>query len=1341
MLLPLFALLLVATGTATADNYTRGTLYTIRPASASGRVLTYDTATGRAHVAKTDAASAAQHWTITELAGSWRIINPFSNVAVRTVGEAVVTGENNGSDEAQLWKTEDAVGGAVLLVPANRPDVAASVAKDGTIALIDKAKARNNKSAHFVITKAATAGFDVALTYRIRSVAHPEQVLGNGDSGENNAAIVGETADDANRGQYWTVKMLDLTDRVVENAFYTQNFDDGGGNAAIDYLLQWPAEDGVWNNAKFHFEPVSGQTDTYLIISASKAKEGKMYALRDGRLRLVAKNTADREAWFTFEQVEKPKISAPKWEDETVFGENKLVTVAQYMPYANEAEMLADKAYYDTPWTVPVSTRYLSLDGTWRFNFVPEPSQRPLDFYAEGYDVSAWDTIPVPSNWEMHGYDRPIYCNVEYPHSNTPPYIKARPGFNDGGKNYGINPVGSYVRTFDLPADWTSRRTLLHFGGIYSAALVWVNGAYVGYTQGSNNDSEFDVTSNLRAGSNTIAVQVFRWSDGSYLECQDMFRMSGIHRSVYLYSIPTTAVRDHYVTTTTRDNFKTADVHTQFVVETAGAQTPKAGYSLMASLYSPQGEKLATSDLKVGKGTKAEGCFTSDTLAADFNVENPQLWTAETPTLYTLRVVEKDESGNELMAFSTKVGIRTVEIVGTQVHINGKPVFFKGVNTQDTDPLRGRAVTTDDMLQDVLMLKRYNFNLIRTSHYPKNARMYAMFDHYGVYCMDEADLEDHANQSISDRPSWIPSFVDRIDRMVRRDRNHPSVVFWSLGNEGGGGSNFGHCYDAAKRLDTRPVHYEGTRDGKDYGGNRFSDMYSKMYPGMNWMNKYHNAFERPMFICEIAHSMGSSTGNMREYVESSLTSKSIVGLGIWDWIDQAIYEPSEIKAGTYAGRLRTGYDYPGPHQGNFCCNGLIPATRTESAKLLEVKAAYQYVGFRLGKVDKAKNTAEVTLRNGYDFTSLAGFDLRYDVMTDGNVGSSKTVRVGDVQPGDSVTLTLRLPKAKLAKAAAEGTEVFLNLHVLHHDATLYADAGHEAAQAQFVLNERGGLAAVKGNPKKDGDMLCTDGAGSLIVGNDNVQLTFDQVTGRLTGLTLGGRSIIAPDGGFVYSNHRWNENDRFADTSDGLNAEGTVSVEPMGTAVKVKTTRGGSLCNTTVNYTVYPEGIVDVEASFDPQAANLRRAGLVCLIDSAFSRVDYYAHGPRENYVDRLDGCPVGRYTSTVKGMIEYNQKPQSTGDRVGLRDLTLTAADGTALRLETEGDVSFSLIPYTDEQLMNAQHYYDLTPGRYNVLHLDARTRGVGNASCGGAEDDTLPQYRVPGRTMSYKFRLSLAR
>ena len=1331
------AMLCVTSALVAQTSFRKGAYYNLFPAT-DGRIA-LQLEGDKAKFQKLDAAAEGQYWTVTDLSGSVRIINPFTNQALRADGNRVGVGENNGSDEAQLWKVEPFEGkmrGAVLLIPANRPDVAMCREQNGTLSLIPLSEARTKNAAAMRIDESAEYGFDADATYRIYPYGQPGMALGNGDNGQNNAHIVAEPIEELNRGQYWQMTMIDLTQRAVAGAFYTQNFDDGGGNPAIDYLLQWTAVVGVWNNARFRFEPVEG-TRAYRILSASKQKAGKMYALREGRMMLVPYDAEDESAWFTFAEVEKPKIQSPKWEDETIFEENKERAVATYMPYESEAAMLADADYYATPWTVPVNSRYQSLNGNWKFNLVSEPSQRPLTFFENGFDDSAWDEIPVPSNWEMHGYDLPIYCNVEYPHSNTPPFIKARPYYNDNGKNYGINPVGSYTHTFSVPEEWDGQRTFIHFGGIYSAAFVWLNGEYVGYTQGANNVAEFDITPYIYKGKeNRLAVQVFRWSDGSYLECQDMFRMSGIFRDVYVYNVPTVSVRDHYVHT----EFAGADkkqttTNVELTLDNRDGLTGKK--QLEVSLYDPAGKQVA------GEVITAE--FAADKkevgVVARLKLDNPLMWDAENPHLYTLRVVQKDAEGREEMAFSTKHGFRYIEIKNSLMYVNGEKVLFKGVNRHDTHPIYGRAVPTESMLEDVLLMKRNNINTIRTSHYPNAARMYAMFDHYGLYCCDEADLEDHANQSISNMKSWIPAFVDRIERMVYRDRNHASVIMWSLGNEAGYGSNFADCYDAARRCDMatdatsrRPIHYEGTRGGRDFGGEAHSDFYSKMYPGMAWMKQNTSDLDKPMFICEYAHAMGNAIGNLREYWDYIEASNACIGGCIWDWVDQAIYDPKEMKEGVY--RLHTGYDYPGPHQGNFCSNGVIPATRHEGGKLKEVKAAHQFVKFDVKKVNVKKNRATVTIYNDYDFTSLSDFNLKYEVVKEGRVVATRIVKLPAVKPHDTWTGDIKLPKVTLKKAKANKQEVMLNLRLVRRNATVYSEAGHEEALAQFTLVERGDLPKVepKGNP-----ILATSSLHEVMVGNDKVQATFDAATGRLTALAFDGRNIIADGQGFLYDNHRWIENDRFGNTSNGLEAEGTIEVTEKDGNTIIKTRRGGSLCDTEINYIIYPQGIVDVEATFVPKSGNLRRAGLVCMVDSSLHNVDYYAYGPWENYCDRKDGAIVGRYSTTVAEMPERYVKPQMTGGREGLRQLTLSDDKGFGITIETEGTVAFSAIPYTDADLMNARHFWDMQARPYTVLHLDAWTRGVGNASC-GHDVDTLPEYRVPNKKMSYTLRISKA-
>jgi beta-galactosidase len=570
---------------------------------------------------------------------------------------------------------------------------------------------------------------------------------------------------------------------------------------------------------------------------------------------------------------------------------------------------------------------------------------------------------------------------------------------------------------------------------------------------------------------------------------------------------------------------------------------------------------------------------------------------------------------------------------------------------------------------------------------------------------------------------------------------------WSLGNEAGNGSNFGPCYDEAKRLDSRPVHYEGTRSSGDYGGGRFSDFYSKMYPGQAWMDKYTNGLDKPMFICEYAHAMGNAIGNLKEYWQKIEASNSCVGGCIWDWVDQAIYDPQKMKEGIY--EIHTGYDYPGPHQGNFCSNGIIPPTREESAKLKEVKAAHQFIDITMPEVNTEFDGGIVTiaLKNKYNFTNLNEFEVVYDIVKNGKIVYTGRSAVPYTESGQTGKVWLTVKKANINKAFKKGDELLINVHVVYRKEQTFAPAGHEVALAQFTLAERAPLVAIE---SKGAPLAATSSLHETVIGNDKVQLTFDAETAQLTALAFGGKNIIADGQGFIYNNHRWIENDRQgydyygpdagkpqAQTANGLEANGEIKVVEENGNTVVKTVRKGSICDTEINYTIYPQGIVDVDAKFIPKSGNLRRAGVVCALDQALSNVNYYAYGPWENTVDRKDGVVVGRYTSKTTGeMADRYVKPQSSGSREGLREVTFTDDLGFGVKIETEGNVSFSALPYTDEDLMRAGHYWEMTKRPYTVLHLDAWMRGVGNASC-GYDVDTMPEYRVPNEEMSYKLRI----
>lgn len=1175
----------------------------------------------------------------------------------------------------------------------------------------------------------AQVGFAKNKLYNVIPAEDTQKALGY-KQGNSKVILIKQNADD--KMQQWTISNLSSSFRFINP------FDNKAICARTDNSLEITENNGSDESQLWTIRP----KNKFLQIFPTNSPDLILFYSSEGKLQLVDKRKFGN-APETFFSIKISKMAMPEnagpdlsqrsktyWEDETCFEENKEAGHATYLPYASTAEMKADIDFYQTPWTTPRSSYFYSLNGKWAFHLVSEPSQRPQDFYKEDYDISDWDTIPVPSNWEMQGYDRPIYANVEYPHANIPPYIDARKGFNDGGKNYGINPVGSYVRFFNLPEGWEKQRTFIHFGGIYSAAFVYLNGKYVGYTQGANNVTEFDLTQYLRTGENRLAVQVFRWSDGSYLECQDMFRMSGIFRDVYLYNTPLASIRDHYITSKleAQSNYKEGNMSVALKLDNRDGL--KGSKDVTLSLIAPNGSLVSEKTLHIA--------YTPDQKTVERHISFPLkdlcLWTAETPNLYTLHIVQYEE-GKEEMAFSTKYGFRDIEIRGSLVYINGQRVFFKGVNRHDTHPIYGRAVPTESMLQDVLLMKQNNINTIRTSHYPNAAKMYAMFDYFGLYTMDEADLEDHANQSISNMPSWIPAFVDRIDRMILRDRNHPSVIFWSLGNEAGGGSNFQACYDAAKRLDNRPVHYEGTRDSKEYGGNRFSDLYSKMYPGMKWMDTYVNSFSKPMFICEYAHAMGNAIGNLKEYWNSIENSTSTIGGAIWDWVDQAIYEPNEMKKGIY--RLHTGYDFPGPHQGNFCSNGIVPATRDESPKLKEVKAVYQYVHFTHLGTEINKNEVKILLKNTYDFLPLDGFYLHWEILEDGYISATDSLLPGHVMPDDSLAINIKLQGINLSQAQKAGKEVMLNLAVCTKDASTWAKAGHTVAQQQYELLKRCALPQLSVKSSRKNTLKVEETPAMFIIKNAHIEASFDKQSGQMKTLILNGQSVISHSQGFVYDNHRWIENDKFTDTSNGLEPAGTCTLEKKGSSIIVRTTREGNLCQTQIVYTLQPDGTIGMDVELTPQTSELRRCGLICAIDSSLNTVDYYAYGPWENYNDRKDGCTVGRYSTTVEQMEEKYVKPQSMGNREGLRELLLRNKSGAGIKIETEGNVSFSALRYTDEDLMNCDHMWELQKRPYILLHLDAAVRGVGNASC-GKDVDTLPVYRIQQQKYSYKLRIS---
>lgn len=1204
----------------------------------------------------------------------------------------------------------------------------------------------------FVLPAAATV--ESGKSYRIHPYADQSKSLGNGDTEANDAIIYVETNDADKLGQVW--KLTSFGDNQFQiTSFYYGKSIDCGNNANIA-LLQWQTKGGTAANQVFVFTPVEieGVENVYQLSASARPDQCYTWQTSDNTLRPVTL-TSDEQTYFVFEET--TTASQNYWENEAIFKENKEDGHATFRPYHSIETMRAD-AYYKYPWLDSEQADVMSLNGDWRFNLVSQPSERPLNFYEDGYDTSDWDIIQVPSNWEMKGYDTPIYCNVAYPHSDTPPYIRANEETNPSGANYGINPVGSYVRTFTLPDGWNSRRIFISFGGIHSAAFVWLNGQYVGYTQGANNDHEFDLTPYVKTtGENRLAVQVFRWCDGSYFECQDMFRMSGIYRDVFLYSTPMTYVRDHYITSTltASDSYKSGTLRLQLEMDNRDGHAVTK--SVQATLCDTLGNVIAT--LPTARFAFAEG-YTTQTVTVETAVSNIALWSAEQPNLYNVEVAQYAADGSLEMCFNTKFGFRHIEISNNLLKLNGQRLYIHGTNRHDIDPLLGQAVDMPTMLRDVVLMKQHNINTVRTSHYPNQARMYAMFDYYGLYVIDEADLEAHKHPALSQLESWKPSMVDRESRLVLRDRNHPAVIIWSLGNESSGSGNlsstenFVACYDTVRALDPRPIHYENQYTGVSNMDNAYSDFYSRMYSTMGVVDSYNNLgsnWTKPFLLCEYGHAMGNAMGNLREYWDRIYDSNRAIGGCIWEWIDHAIYNPAEIKAGTYNGRLYTGADFYGLYygeyytgqstpSGNFCSDGMLTPLRVETQKLDEVKKIYQDINF----TNFNTSTKLLTIQNRFRFNSTADYALTWSVLRDGDV-----VETGEATMPASTAdqkVTVRIPYTAELEAYHE---YMLNVSARLKESTPWADANYEIAKGQFSLKDCEELQDVE--LAEDATLTVTDddAGGTTTIAGKNFSATFNTTSSLLTSLNLDGREIINGGEGFKFDQFAWTENfgadgsclkqvDSYvADEADGF----TVSLSDdkrTATVICDRTAMSGNLCYT-MTYTIQGNGIIDVEVSYQNSNSRLPRLGLSWQLQSDLANVDYYGRGPWANYVDRFNASFLGHYSTTVDAMRELFVKPQSMGNRQDVRRVSLTDSMGHGICIEVDPDSksNFSALRFTDKQLYETHHDFELTPQPFVFMHLDYYHRGLGNATCG---PNTLSYYFVPTGTLTQKFRLRAA-
>lgn len=1167
-------------------------------------------------------------------------------------------------------------------------------------------------------------------------------VLGIADnSSSDDARVQVQTKDASNSFQRWTV--------TITNSQYT--FVNVGSGKAIDMAcndgdrglspLQYTTDTSNYNQLFTLTASGSGYTMYVTYNSTNYYLVGSTAGTNTSR-----STTSSSATVFTFEEYvasagDRGSFNVSWISNQSVVGKYKEDAHATYIPYSSESAMKAD-AFYDEPWLTPTGADYMLLnsDTDWKFKYVAGTTSGPgsSEFYAKDYNDSDWDNIKVPLNWEMAGYGKPAYVNQGYPFDISDCPAATKNVTVSDGKDYGIvdnNATGFYRRTFTLPTGWGDKRVFLHFDGVCSCAVVWVNGSFVGYSQITNMDAEFDITDFVTEGENQLSVRVYRWCDGSYLESQDTWRMAGIHRDVYLFATPKAYVSDHYITASLNDAATSGTMSVALTLKNPTGST--ATKTVKVTLLDANGSEVTSQSTTItATGTSATATVTTGTLTL-----NP--WSSENPYLYTV-VVSQSDGGNEEMVFSTKYGFRNVTINSShQVLVNGKRVFFKGVNMHDIHPLYGHAVDMKTLLKDVTLMKRANINAIRTSHYPKQAKMYAMMDRFGLYCMDEADIETdgslNSSLNLAGTSSWQTAFVDRVERMVMRDRNHPSVVFWSLGNESGDGSNFTACYNKIKSLcGTNAIVHHCNQTSRNDGYSANSDLYSYMYPTVATAKSQASSYigtVKPYVMCEYAHSMGQATGNLQEYVDAIESSSYGIGGFIWDWVDEGLYDPEKIKAGTLVEEgtgfnyYTSGYDYtngninynrPYGFQGDFQSNGLVTPIREFTAKLTEVKQVYKNVSFT-GFSNKT-----LSLTNNNKFINLNEYYISYAVLKDGRLVEAGKADINSIAAGASGTVSI-----PYTTSPSGNDEYILSVSLCLKEDKIWAPAGYDVASAQYTLQER----TMPSASTTGGDLTVS---GTTVTGStsDGKAFSLSFSNGGLVWV-YDGTTIV--NQGPQYNNFRNIANDMYGGSYSGTQRT-TSNPTKSGDNVVVTTTSTGSYGTHTFTYTIYPSGVVDMKAELKNTSTDSRRIGFTMQFDNSLENVEYYGKGPWSNYSDRQTGSFLGRYTTTVSDMFEEFSHPQTNGDHQGLRELSL---DNGKVRLDilTSSPMAFSLSHYADSQYSgdikyDVKHCYDLTTCGTVYAHFDHHQRGIGNASCGG--DSCLSDYECKSGTWTYTLRFT---
>ena len=976
-------------------------------------------------------------------------------------------------------------------------------------------------------------------------------------------------------------------------------------------------------------------------------------------------------------------------------------TMAQTHDWENPAVLGINKLPYHATLQLPSKWKeckeIISLDGEWQFHWSKDPDSRPADFYREDFDVSLWDKIKVPGNWQLQGFGKPIYVNMQYPFHRDRPKVTGEPN-KDWYAYDNRNPVGSYVTFVDVTKEMLSKNLILHFGGVHSAFYVWVNGQKVGYSQNSMSPAEFDVTKYLREGKNKLAVEVYRWSDGSYLECQDMWRLSGIFREVQLWVRPLVHITDYKVEAVPNADFSKFTVKAKISVCNTGKKTAK---DLLAQLQIACPELLGVNvnpnhhnvtnhlipKLRAGDTTTVELTFSYDTA--------PRLWSAEKPWLYPYTVQllgSKDFKDDE--HFKNHFGVKRVECVGEVFKINGKNVKLRGVNRHDHHPVTGRYVDDATYEQDIMLMKQANINFLRTSHYPDREYLYELCDRWGIYVMDEANQESHgygyANKVMGEDPEWKDAHVDRAVSLVQRDKNHPSVIMWSMGNEGGVGPNLKAMRDAAVALDTIALPFCDT-------DRRYSDIYDDAYLTPDRLaSEAQKISDRPFIMREYAHAMGNSVGNFQEYWDVIYNDSSICGAAIWDWVDQGIAvniengklnienwvapERNNLQSSIFNVQYAYGGDFGDkPNDGPFCINGLIAPDRKPHPHYYEVQHVYQPITFvREGDV--------IRLINRDQFTSLDEYEYYYELSRNGEIAGGGLLDL----KGDRIELPYY----------PDDNEVTMTIEARLKEDKPWAKAGFAIASEQFVLREYIYPWSVTPTDKVSAKNITIEG-------------------NNLTSWVVDGQEmLLTPLEPYFWKPENDNQHAaRFAQ----------------------RTAVWRNVTDVTVKYTVIDERTIQVEMDYQPSGTDkpvMPKFGMRMRIPADMTNIEYYGRGPWENYPDRKRSAFLGRYKMPLSELETEYIHPQDNGCRTDVRWFNI-ADNKHTLHIEGYQPLCIRAWDYGEEDLEQANHPHEINRGRFVNLNIDLNVHGVGGVDTWGQR--TLPQYTIDGnKPYRYAFILS---